>query len=721
MSENGYMAYQTMVSKVETSAENLKRICNKLDLHEQANILDGVNKRLRNHVFRIGIMGEFKRGKSTVINALLGKEVVPADILPCSATLNRIVWDATPHAQINFKKDKNGKLPASKNVSVDELSEYITKLTTESEEKASMVEDSIVYYPCRFCQNGVEIIDTPGLNDDERMDKVSESVIPTLDAIIMVVVPGSPFGISEANFVRNKIMTSDLGRLIFVVNKIDTVRRPKDREKCVEGIRKKIEETVLEKAAAMYGEDSQEYKTTESKLGGIRIYPISAANALDGKLEDDDELLANSGMPEFEEVLTKLLTEERGMIELVPSVGTIMSRLKEADETIIMRQNALNLEQDQFMQLQKEAVEKINLSRSEKKQKVKEIKGIAASIYQELQPDVVCAYKELEDTVIEYVENYTIDSEYFADDSAIEAFQELISAGINNKFEMCLQECTEKMQVKIQDRLGQELESLEVYSKQLEAGVNEVRDLIPQIKSVSIDENESENQLDQLDAVAMGVETVTNFLPIVPGLGGAISGFKDHGLLGGIVGFGSGFAVTNIAAYATAYTLISTLGVAASAAIVPVGVIAGIAGAFGGKKITNVLFNIFGNKTPKSVPQKRIISEKDILNVRNSLKEGVKNNVNNLRAEHSLENWLKAVTDETFVSLSDKLDREAEEVLQGLQDTLTNIQVDISKGELHKESVSKQLNEYHQELMEIAEMIAPVKERLNVALAGRLD
>lgn len=717
MCENGYIAYQAMVSTIETSADNLKRICNKLDLHEQANTLDEVNSRLRNHVFRVGILGEFKRGKSTVINALLGKEVVPADILPCSATLNRIVWDAAPHAQINFKMDESGKTPEPKNVSVEELSEYITKLTTESEEKASMVEDSIVYYPCRFCQNGVEIIDTPGLNDDERMDKVSESVIPTLDAIIMVVVPGSPFGISEANFVRNKIMTSDLGRLIFIVNKIDTVRRPKDREKCVEGIRKKIKETVLEKAAAMYGENSQEYRTVESKLGGIRIYPISAANALDGKLEDDDELLANSGMPEFEEALTKLLTEERGMIELVPSVGSIMSRLKEADETIIMRQNALNLELDQFMQLQKEAAEKINESRMEKKQKVKEIKGIAASIYQELQPDVVSAYKELEDTVIEYVENYTIDSENFADENSVKSFQELISAGINNKYEMCLQECIEKMQVKIQDRLGQELENLEVYSKRLESDVSEVREMVPQIKSVSAVENKSENQLDKLDAVAMGVETVTNFLPIVPGLGGAISGFKDHGLLGGIVGFGSGFAVTHFAAYATAYTLIGAMGMAASAAIVPIGVIAGIAGAFGGKKITNILFDRFGNKTPKSVPQKRTISEKDILNVRSSLKEGVRKNVNHLRTEHTLENWLKEVTDETFASLSDKLDREAEEVLQGLQDTLTNIQVDISKGELHKESVLKQLNEYHQELIEIAEMIAPVKKRLNAALS----
>lgn len=102
MEENGYINYQAMISKVNTGVENLKNVCGKLDLQEHAKALEEVGSRLQNHVFRVGIMGEFKRGKSTVINALLGQEVVPADILPCSATLNRIVWDAEPHAQINI-------------------------------------------------------------------------------------------------------------------------------------------------------------------------------------------------------------------------------------------------------------------------------------------------------------------------------------------------------------------------------------------------------------------------------------------------------------------------------------------------------------------------------------------------------------------------------------------------------------------------------------------
>lgn len=482
MGENAYMNYQAMVSKVNTSVENLTNICKKLDLQEHAESLEKVSSRLQNHVFRVGIMGEFKRGKSTVINSLLGQEVVPADIMPCSATLNRIVWDAVPHAQINFKPDESGRTPRPKDVSVEELSGYVTKLTSESEEQASMVEDAVVYYPCKFCQDGVEIIDTPGLNDDERMDKISESVIPMLDAIIMVVVPGSPFGISEANFVRNKIMTSDLSRLIFIVNKIDTIR-PKDRQRCVDGIREKIEKTILEKAASMYGKDSKEYKTAQSKLGGIRIYSISAADALDGKLEGDDELLNGSGMPEFEEALTKLLTEERGMLELAPTVNAVVSKIKEADETIVMRSNAMNMEQEKFEQMQKEAIEKIKKSREEKVQKVREIKGIAASLYQELQPDVVEAYNAIDETVSQYIENYSITARDFADEGTVAAFQESVSEGINQQFAMSIQENTEKLQVKIQERLSEEVSNLEVYSEKLTADIQDIRCMLPSVSS----------------------------------------------------------------------------------------------------------------------------------------------------------------------------------------------------------------------------------------------
>ena len=212
-----YLSYQAMVSQVNQGMASLEQVCGELDLKEHAATLKTTRDRMKSQVFSVGIMGEFRRGKSTVINALLRKEIVPSDIVPTSATLNYIRWDTRPRAEIHFKDG------ASKEIGIDELSAYVTKITKESEQMAATVEDAVVHYPCEFCQNGVQIVDTPGLNDDERMSTISEKVIPTLDAIIMVLVPDSPFSMTEAEFVRSKVMTSDLGRIIFVLNKIDTI------------------------------------------------------------------------------------------------------------------------------------------------------------------------------------------------------------------------------------------------------------------------------------------------------------------------------------------------------------------------------------------------------------------------------------------------------------------------------------------------------------------
>ena len=70
-------------------------------------------------------------------------------------------------------------------------------------------------------ENGVTIIDTPGLNDDEAMTNVTLSVLPQIDAAIMVMMAGSPFSQYECDFLENKVITSDLGRVLFVVTGID--------------------------------------------------------------------------------------------------------------------------------------------------------------------------------------------------------------------------------------------------------------------------------------------------------------------------------------------------------------------------------------------------------------------------------------------------------------------------------------------------------------------
>ena len=96
---------------------------------------------IRTRKFRVAVVGEFKRGKSSFINALLGREILPVDALPTTATLNRITYGALPRAYLRYKDEK------VEEVEIGELSRYVTKLTQESEDAASRIEEAVVEYP----------------------------------------------------------------------------------------------------------------------------------------------------------------------------------------------------------------------------------------------------------------------------------------------------------------------------------------------------------------------------------------------------------------------------------------------------------------------------------------------------------------------------------------------------------------------------------------------
>ena len=80
-----------------------------------------------------GIIGYSGAGKSTLINALLEKDVLPTDVLPATATVNRVTYGVTPLARIEYH---DGRV---EDIDLDRLEEYVTKLTPESERIATSI------------------------------------------------------------------------------------------------------------------------------------------------------------------------------------------------------------------------------------------------------------------------------------------------------------------------------------------------------------------------------------------------------------------------------------------------------------------------------------------------------------------------------------------------------------------------------------------------------
>lgn len=327
--------YKQTLFRLGNLLRQLRDFAERLNLQNLVNSIDDTLHRVETNAFSIAVVGEFKRGKSTFINALLGREILPSDILPTTATLNRVTYGLKPLVKIQFK-DGSEEI-----IALEELSNYVTKLTPEAEAIASTIQEAIVYYPVSYCLNNVDIIDTPGLSDDETMTAITLSVLPHVDVAILVVMALSPLSESERAFLENHLLNEDLGRILFVVTGIDRCNSPEDVEKIVANVENRIRTYILSGMEKRYGKESEEYKACVSRIAQPKVFPMSAYQALQAKQKRDLALMTASRFDKFEIALEAFLAEERGVIFLQVPVNRTISASKEILTTVVEAITAL--------------------------------------------------------------------------------------------------------------------------------------------------------------------------------------------------------------------------------------------------------------------------------------------------------------------------------------------------------------------------------------------
>ena len=212
--------------------------------------LEEIRSKLKDNNFKVLVIGEFKRGKSTFINALLQEEILPAYSVPCTAIINEIKFGDDKRAVIHFKQ-KIGQLPeglASEikdyiakytgadqipplTIPFDKLEDYVTITDVEKEQAESVAESPFekaeIYVPLDLCRDGVEIIDSPGLNEHSTRNAVTNKYSQSVDAIIFVLLC-QPLGSSSELESIEELRRLGHKTIFFVCNSFDLIR---DKEK----------------------------------------------------------------------------------------------------------------------------------------------------------------------------------------------------------------------------------------------------------------------------------------------------------------------------------------------------------------------------------------------------------------------------------------------------------------------------------------------------------
>jgi hypothetical protein len=219
---------------------------------------------------RVLVAGEAKRGKSTLINALLGRAVLPAGVTPLTAVATTVRYGDDPRAEVLFLDGHEEKQPLT----------ALTDLVTErgNPRNRRRIAGVTVYLPAPVLAGGVELVDTPGTGSVYEWDtEAAHEALGSMDAAVFVLSADPPVSASERDLLGT---VAGLSVTTFaVLNKADHLDGP--------GLAEAAEFTrrVLR----------------ESGHAG-QVYPMSARAALGGH---------DAGFTEFEADFTAYLSSRR--------------------------------------------------------------------------------------------------------------------------------------------------------------------------------------------------------------------------------------------------------------------------------------------------------------------------------------------------------------------------------------------------------------------------
>lgn len=279
--------------------------------------------------YNVAVMGEFKRGKSTIINALLGAAILPANATPTTATVNRITYGREKKGVVRFKDG------SEKEIGLDELVGYVTKLTSDSKKQAAEVLEAVVYYPTVIGQNNIDIIDTPGLDDDEDMTRITLGMIDSVDAVVVPIHAKSPFSETEAKFVCQLISSSGIDNIVFVVNFMDMLHKGDYvYETYMDYIKNRIQTEVINILKERKS-DEDVIARAHRLLDDISVCGISAQLALESFAANNRQKIEESRFEEFEELLRCSVTTKQvdnAFDKTINSIKHIVSKFESQDK-----------------------------------------------------------------------------------------------------------------------------------------------------------------------------------------------------------------------------------------------------------------------------------------------------------------------------------------------------------------------------------------------------
>ncbi len=308
-------AKQTIAYEIRALADFLRKRLGDREAEECRQLM----VKLAEDRFALAVVGQFKRGKSSLMNAIIGRDILPTGVLPLTSAITVLRYGPRDKLTILRKG-----ISQPEEVPISKIAEHVTEKGNPG--NAKKVACAFLELPVQFLRRGLEFVDTPGIGSAiEANTATTYDFLPQSDAVIFVTSVDTPLTRAETDFLQS--IQEHVRKIFFVVNKIDLAS---------EGERQEMMEFV-----------SQTLRR-QLRAEQLRIYPVSSAMALASKLAGKEDEYEKSGVKALQEELSDFLAGEKSDVLLVSVLDKALSLTRKASRRMHLLKLAGEVSQEEI-------------------------------------------------------------------------------------------------------------------------------------------------------------------------------------------------------------------------------------------------------------------------------------------------------------------------------------------------------------------------------------
>ena len=324
--------YHTEVEKLNNIAHRLRDVIKDEAIKKR---VEQSQLRLKEASFSIGVTGVMNAGKSTMLNALLGQEVLGTAVVPETANLTLISYAKEPYAKVNFWTHSQWQKIEQSALSLQSMQDFVTETKKHfgehfstwvsekgrsenievkdlalytsakgSEKKCNLVKSVELFTDIGLLEEGVAIVDTPGLDDPVvQREEITLSYLNECDVLIHLMNAAQAATQKDVDFIIDALLYRKVAQLLIVITRIDAISKA-ELEEVIAYTKQSITRRL---------EEHNQGAMLNQIIAKLHFMPLAGKLALWHKLGRGDEALAlgynyeQTGMPHFESYLKTLL------------------------------------------------------------------------------------------------------------------------------------------------------------------------------------------------------------------------------------------------------------------------------------------------------------------------------------------------------------------------------------------------------------------------------